>query len=227
MKFSYSIMKKINFLGTSTELNVGKILCLGKNYAEHAKEMISDVPTVPIVFMKPSTAIISGSDKIIIPKISIEVHHEVELVVVVGKDAKNIPAKNAYNYIAGYAVGLDMTLRDVQSDAKKKGNPWTVAKGFDTSAPISEVIPKAQIKNPHDLTITCRVNGALRQKSSTGKMIFSIDKIIEYISSIFTLEEGDLIFTGTPEGVGQVIAGDIIEAELEGYIKISHQVIAA
>jgi 2-keto-4-pentenoate hydratase/2-oxohepta-3-ene-1,7-dioic acid hydratase in catechol pathway len=177
--------------------------------------------------MKPSTAIISGSDKIIIPKISIEVHHEVELVVVVGKDAKNIPAKNAYNYIAGYAVGLDMTLRDVQSDAKKKGNPWTVAKGFDTSAPISEVIPKAQIKNPHDLTITCRVNGALRQKSSTGKMIFSIDKIIEYISSIFTLEEGDLIFTGTPEGVGQVKAGDIIEAELEGYIKISHQVIAA
>jgi len=227
MEFSYDIMKKINFLGTSTKLNVGKILCLGKNYAEHAKEMMSDVPTVPIVFMKPSTAIIGGSDKIIIPKISKEVHHEVELVVVVGQDAKNILAKDAYNYIAGYAVGLDMTLRDVQSDAKKKGNPWTVAKGFDTSAPISEVIPKAQIKNPHDLTITCRVNGALRQKSSTGKMIFSIDKIIEYISSIFTLEEGDLIFTGTPEGVGQVIAGDIIEAELEGYIKISHQVIAA
>jgi 2-keto-4-pentenoate hydratase/2-oxohepta-3-ene-1,7-dioic acid hydratase in catechol pathway len=227
MEFFYDIMKKINFLGTSTELNVGKILCLGKNYAEHAKEMMSDVPTVPIVFMKPSTAIIGGSDKIIIPKISKEVHHEVELVVVVGQDAKNILAKDAYNYIAGYAVGLDMTLRDVQSDAKKKGNPWTVAKGFDTSAPISEVIPKAQIKNPHDLIIICKVNGALRQKSSTGKMIFSIDKIIEYISSIFTLEEGDLIFTGTPEGVGQVKAGDIIEAELEGYIKISHQVIAA
>jgi 2-keto-4-pentenoate hydratase/2-oxohepta-3-ene-1,7-dioic acid hydratase in catechol pathway len=220
-------MKKIKFLGTSTELGVGKILCLGKNYAAHAKEMLSDVPTTPIVFMKPSTAIITGSDKIIIPQISKEVHHEVELVVVVGKEAKNISAKNAYDYIAGYAIGLDMTLRDVQSDAKKKGNPWTVAKGFDTSAPISEVIPKDQIKNPHALTITCKVNGALCQKSSTGKMIFTIDKIIEYISSIFTLEEGDLIFTGTPEGVGQVVTGDLIEAEIEGYIKISHQVIAA
>ena len=174
--------------------------------------------------MKPATAIITDSEDIRIPKISHQPHHEVELVVVIGTGGKNIPASEAYNHVAGYCVGLDMTLRDVQAEAKKKGQPWTVAKGFDTSAPVSEIIPAEKISNPHDLTIRCRVNGEVRQCSSTKNMIFSIDKIIEYISSIFTLESGDLIFTGTPKGVAEVKDGDTVEAELVGYTIISHRV---
>jgi len=220
-------MNIITFYGSQEKQVVGKILCLGKNYAAHAMEMKSDIPTKPLIFIKPSSSIIHNGENIIIPQISKDVHHEVELVVVIGRGGKMIPAMSAYQYVSGYAVGLDMTLRDIQSEAKKNGSPWAVAKGFDTSAPISDVIPKSEIKNPHELTITCRVNGIVRQNSSTKHMIFQIDKIIEYLSSIFTLEQGDLIFTGTPEGVGQVKVGDVIEAELEGYIKTSYPVIEA
>ena len=224
--FYFNGMKKLRIIGSNQEIETGKILCLGRNYAEHAKEMKFDVPSLPIVFMKPSTAIICNGEAIVRPKISKELHHEVELVVAIGKTGKNIPASEAYDYICGYAVGLDMTLRDIQSEAKTGGLPWTVAKGFDTSAAVSDIISKSRIANPHDLTLRCKVNGSVRQQSSTGKMILTIDRIIEYISSLFTLESGDLIFTGTPEGVGEVKHGDTIEAELVGYATISHPVIA-
>jgi len=220
-------MRKIKISESTEEIVVGNIFCIGRNYAEHAKEMQSDVPVNPMIFLKPSSSIISDGDKIIFPKISKLLHHEVELVVAIGKTAKHIPANQAKNHILGYAVGLDMTLRDLQNEAKKQGAPWTVAKGFTTSAPVSEIILAEKIKNPHDLTITCKVNGVIRQNGSTSEMIFKIDKLIEYISSIFTLEAGDLIFTGTPAGVGEVKPGDIVEAELIGYTKISHPVIAA
>jgi acylpyruvate hydrolase len=217
-------MKTITINKTNEQIPVGKIICIGKNYADHVAEMKSDVPDTPVIFLKPSTAIIKDGDNIVLPKISNEVHHEVELVVVIGKNGKKIQASQAFSHVLGYAIGLDMTLRDVQSEAKKKGLPWTVAKGFDTSAPISEIIKAEHIRNPHELTISCKVNGQIRQQSSTGKMIFKIDKLIEFISSIISLERGDLIYTGTPEGVGKVNDNDIIEAEITGIVRTTHKV---
>ncbi|MBI4546459.1 MAG: fumarylacetoacetate hydrolase family protein [Ignavibacteriae bacterium] len=217
-------MKTLQVHGKGKEYIVGKILCLGRNYVEHAQEMQSEIPNVPIVFIKPSTAIINSDEDIIIPKISQQLHHEVELIVAIAKEGKNISSEQALEYVLGYGVGLDMTLRDIQTEAKKKGLPWSVAKGFDTSAPISDIIAASKIKNPQDLRFRCKVNGTVRQETTTSKMIFPIEKIIEYLSSIFTLEPGDLIFTGTPEGAGEVKTRDIIEAELVGYTSIRHRV---
>lgn len=217
-------MKTVTIRKTKEQIQVGKIICIGRNYIEHAKEMQADIPVTPVIFLKPPSAIIQDGEGIIIPKISNDMHHEVELVVVIGKDGKSIPVSEADSYILGYAIGLDMTLRDVQAEAKKKGLPWTVAKGFDTSAPISEVLLKDEVPEPQNLNLICRVNGSVRQQSNTDKMIFNVNKLIEYISSIITLEQGDLIYTGTPEGVSQVNNGDTIEAELAGYIKITHKV---
>jgi 2-keto-4-pentenoate hydratase/2-oxohepta-3-ene-1,7-dioic acid hydratase in catechol pathway len=219
-------MKSIKLHTTKQEFPVGKILCLGRNYAEHAREMSSEVPTTPVVFLKPPSALIETGEPIVLSNISNDLHHEVELVVAIGKDGKSIPAARAFEHVLGYGVGLDMTLRDVQREAKKQGLPWSVAKGFDTSAPVSEIIPIQHIKNVHDLTIRCTVNGTVRQQTSTSEMIFPVEKIIEYISTIFTLERGDLIFTGTPAGVGSVKPGDVIEAELVGYTRISHRVVS-
>ncbi len=217
-------MKQVKIKNTNELISVGKILCIGRNYIEHAAEMKSEIPQKPVLFLKPSTALIYNGDIIHIPKISHNLHHEVELVVVIAKEGKNISKKDAYEYVLGYAVGLDMTLRDVQDEAKKKGLPWTIAKGFDTSAPISDVILADQIDDPHQLELVCKVNGKIRQQDTTNKMIFKIDQLIEYISSIFTLERGDLIFTGTPAGVAQVVDGDILEAEISGIIKINNSV---
>lgn len=220
-------LKIVRIVGSGNEVKVGKVFCLGRNYSEHAREMDAEVPKKPVVFMKPATAVIGNREPIRFPSISKMLHHEVELVAVIGKGGKAIPSSRAREHILGYAVGLDMTLRDLQEEAKKKGLPWTVSKGFDTSAPVSPVVPVAKIPDPANLTIVCRVNGIVRQQGSTSNMIFSLAAIIEYISSIFTLEEGDLIFTGTPEGVGQVFAGDTVEAELLGYTKTIHTVEAA
>jgi 5-carboxymethyl-2-hydroxymuconate isomerase len=217
-------MKTIKFINSGEKLNVGKIVCLGRNYADHAKEMHSEVPSTPIIFLKPPSALIFNRDYIIRPKISNLMHHEVEVVVVIGKTAKDVLSANADEYIAGYGIGLDMTLRDIQNDSKSKGLPWTVCKGFDTSAAISDIVPKSAISNPSGLQFQCKVNGVIRQQGNTRNMIFSYGKMIEYISSLITLEPGDLIYTGTPEGVGEVNDGDEIEAELIGYTKISHRI---
>lgn len=217
-------MKTIRVRGLREEIPVGKILCLGRNYAEHAKEMQSEVPDCPLVFIKPSSALISDGQDIVIPRISQEVHHEVELVVAIGKTGKRMQQEQARNYILGYGVGLDMTLRDIQREAKKKGLPWSVAKGFDTSAPVSEIVPASMIASTAALEIQCRVNGTLRQTSRTDQMIFPVEQIISYLSTLFTLERGDLIFTGTPAGVGTVVPGDRIEAELVGWTKITHTI---
>jgi len=202
-------------LRSGNVIGVGKILCLGRNYAEHVREMNSELPEFPIVFLKPSTALIADGGGIKIPSFSNELHYEVELVVLIGRECSSIAPKDAWDHIAGYAVGLDMTLRDIQSEAKKRGLPWSVAKGFDTSAPISTIVEKSAVQNPGQLSISLSVNGKIRQNSNTHKMIFSIDHVVSYLSSIFTLEQGDLIFTGTPEGVGAVVPGDILEAKLE------------
>ena len=208
-------MRKIFFRGSEKFFRVGKILCLGRNYAVHASEMGAELPETPVVFMKPSSALVYDGGTISIPTISSDVHHEIELVVVMGKEAHNISLPEANRHIAGYAVGLDMTLRDVQTEAKKKGLPWTVAKGFDTSAPVSQAVEASAIPDPHSLEISLKVNGKTRQHANTREMIFKVDFLVSYLSSLFTLDPGDLIFTGTPEGVGPVRGGDTLEAELE------------
>ena len=208
-------MKNVEFRESKKRIAAGKILCLGRNYPEHAKEMKAEMPTTPVVFLKPASSIVTDGSKVVIPSFSKVMHHEVEMVVLIGKDGKNISREAALDHVAGYGVGLDMTLRDVQVDAKKKGLPWTVAKCFDTSAPVSSFTERSRVADPHTLDISLTVNGSLRQHSNTRNMIFRVEDIISYLSTVFTLEVGDLIFTGTPEGVGPVVAGDVLHAEIE------------
>lgn len=202
----------------------GKILCIGRNYALHAREMGSEAPETPILFLKPSSALVGNGGRIVLPPQSQDVHHEVELVVAIGRGGKHIPVAKALEYVDGYAVGLDMTARDVQAEAKKKGLPWTVAKGFDTFAPLGEIAPVAAIPDPQNLTVTLRVNGEVRQQGSTADMLFSVAELVAYCSTIFTLRPGDLIYTGTPEGVGPVEAGDHLEATIDGLPPLSVRV---
>ncbi|HTR80847.1 MAG TPA: fumarylacetoacetate hydrolase family protein [Bacteroidota bacterium] len=220
-------MNAVSLLPSHKQFTVGKILCLGQNYADHAKEMGGNAPSSPIIFLKPSTAIIENGAPIVIPKFSDEVHHEVELTVLIGRKGKQIAQSDAYDFVVGYGIGLDMTMRDRQKEARAAGNPWTIAKGFDTSAPLSPFVPKAQVADPHNLNISLKVNGVERQHSNTSNMIFHIDFIIAFLSSIFTLEEGDVIYTGTPEGVGKVSPGDVIEAEIPSVGALRHNVVSS
>jgi len=207
-------MATAHLIGLTEPLEIRKIFCIGRNYVDHAKEMNAAIPEAPIFFLKPSTAIIGEGEAIRIPSISKDLHHEIEMTVLIGRGGKNILIGNALNHVAGYGIGLDMTLRDIQSDAKKKGLPWTLAKGFDTSAPISHFVPAGEISDPHALEVKLDVNGATRQHSSTSNFIFKIDELIAYISQFFTFERGDIIFTGTPEGVASAASGDRLEARL-------------
>ncbi len=207
-------METVKLLRNNEEIAVGKILCIGRNYAEHAKEMQSDIPESPVFFLKPATAIVHSGGNVVIPSISKDVYHEVEMTVLMGTGGKNISHDSALKHVAGYGVGLDMTLRDIQDEAKKKGLPWTIAKGFDTSAPISQFVPAKKVEDPTTLEIQLKVNGAVRQRASTRHLIFSIQDLIAHISQFMTFERGDIIFTGTPEGVAQVKSGDRLLAEL-------------
>ena len=194
----------------------GKLICIAKNYARHAAEMKSTVPQQPVVFLKPRTSLIGNGEAIVLPALCDEVHHEVELVALIGRHGKNIPESEALSYVAGYAVGLDMTARDLQAQAKDAGHPWAVAKGFDTFAPLGSFAPHQDIAAPHDLMLTLTINGDVRQHASTGNMVFSIPQLISYCSRVFTLEPGDCFFTGTPEGVGPVHEGDHLVATCSG-----------
>jgi acylpyruvate hydrolase len=207
-------VKNITFVDGARQIPVGKILCLGRNYPEHAREMKAQVPSTPVVFLKPPSALVDDGGTIIFPSYSQEMHHEVELVALVGVGGSAIPRERAMDHIGGYAVGLDMTLRDIQSDAKKAGLPWTVAKGFDTSAPVSRFVSCEKVGDPSNLDISLAVNGVVKQSSNTRSMLFSIPDIVAYLSTVFTLEAGDLIFTGTPEGVGPVMRGDTLRAQI-------------
>lgn len=200
--------------GVERNVTIGKLICLSRTYKKHAQEMKSDVTEDPLFFLKPASAVIFNGESIVIPEMSKCLHHEVELGVVIGERCKNVSQKEALDYVLGYLVALDITARDIQSEAKKKGWPWDIAKGFDTFAPISNVVLKGNVPDPNNLDISLKVNGELRQSSNTSNMIYSVERIIEFISQIMTLEPGDLIMTGTPEGVGEIVAGDIVEAEL-------------
>jgi len=209
-------MRNIRLSGATRPFTVGKVVCLARNYSEHIRELGNEVPENPVLFIKPSTSIINDGEAVLIPSYSRDCHHEVELAVLIGKGGKDIDAANALDHVAGYGVAIDMTLRDVQGELKKKGLPWEIAKGFDTSCPLSEFVPSADVPAPHMLAISLRVNGAIRQNSTTAHMMRTIPEIISHISTIFTLEEGDVILTGTPEGVGPVKSGDMMTAEIEG-----------
>jgi 2-keto-4-pentenoate hydratase/2-oxohepta-3-ene-1,7-dioic acid hydratase in catechol pathway len=217
-------MKYITIKNSTEKTPVGKVVCVGRNYAEHARELGNEIPEKPVVFLKPNTAIIYSGDKIIYPGFSEDMHHEVELVLLIGKKVKNVDTKKAEEAISGYGVGLDMTLRDVQSELKKKGHPWTIAKGFDTSAVLSDFVLKEDYKLTLNEIISLSINGTIKQRSKLNTMIFAPSKIVEYISSLMTLEEGDLIFTGTPSGVGKVVKGDKLLAEIEGIASLSCEV---
>ncbi len=209
-------MKTVSIPATDNEYIVGKILCIGRNYVDHIKELGNEAPTAPVVFMKPATAIIANGESVVIPAYSSDCHYEAELAVLIGKDGKDIAETEALNHVAGYGVAIDMTLRDVQDGLKKKGLPWEIAKGFDTSCPLSDFVPADKVADPQNLTICLSLNGEQRQNGSTGLMINTVAKIISYLSGIFTLEEGDVILTGTPAGVGRVQAGDRMEASIAG-----------
>jgi 2-keto-4-pentenoate hydratase/2-oxohepta-3-ene-1,7-dioic acid hydratase in catechol pathway len=198
----------------SKKVTVGKLVCLARTYRKHAEEMHTNVTEDPLLFLKPASSVIFNEQSIIIPKKSKCLHHEVELGVVIGKKCKNVSQKDAFDYVLGYCVALDITARDIQDEAKKRGWPWTIAKGFDTFAPISDVVLKDKIKNPNNLDLSLKVNGEIKQSSNTKYMIYSVERIIEFVSSIMTLEKGDFIMTGTPEGVGEIVAGDELEAKL-------------
>jgi len=203
-----------------------KIVALAKNYAEHAREMGSEPPEEPIIFLKPPSALIGPGSSIILPRRSKRVDHEVELAVIMGKRAKNVPASKAFDYILGYTIILDITARDLQAEARKKGYPWTISKGFDTFAPIGPRVVDSRELDPSDLEIGLKVNGKIRQLGRTSQMIFKIPELIEYISHIMTLEPGDIIATGTPPGVGPLRHGDRIEAWIEGIGKMEFDVLA-
>ena len=206
----------ISVPGLNNELTAGKLLCIGRNYAAHAAEMKSPVPVTPMVFLKPASALVSSGGSIVLPKESSDIHHEVELVALIGMGGKDIPESKALTHVAGFGVGLDMTARDIQASAKSKGHPWTVSKGFDSFAPLGDFVPALAAGDPQDLIIELRVNGESRQRGRTADMIFTVAALVAYCSSIMTLEPGDLIFTGTPEGVGPVVEGDVLEATVTG-----------
>lgn len=193
-----------------------KIICIGRNYADHAKEMSSELPTEPIIFMKPDTALVKEGTDIYLPDFSSEIHFECELVVKINKAGKFIHKEFAKNYYSEITLGLDLTARDLQSKCKEKGLPWEIAKSFDNSAPISSKWIQVNDINLIDLNFQFFQNGELKQNGHTKDMIFSIDEIISYVSKFITLKTGDLIYTGTPAGVGALKIGDKLEASING-----------
>ncbi len=218
-------MKSIKIKNTSKQIPIGKIVCVGRNYAEHAKELGNEIPQKPVVFLKPSSAVIFSGDNIIYPSFSNEMHHETELVLLIGNKVKEASIEEAENSIIAYGLGLDMTLRDIQNELKKKGQPWTIAKCFDTSAVLSEFILKENYQLTLDEEISLSVNGNIKQKEKLNLMLFKPAEIVQYISSLMTLEEGDLIYTGTPKGVSKVEKGDNLTANISNILELTCKII--
>jgi len=193
-----------------------KILCIGRNYAEHIAELQNETPDAPVIFAKPDTALLQRNQPFFLPDFSQDIHHEIELVLRICKNGKNIEEKFAHTYFDGIGLGIDFTARDLQSKLKSKGLPWELAKGFDGSAPLSqEFKPVTDFADLKDINFRLEVNGEVRQQGNSGLMLHPFGAIISYISQFITLKMGDLIFTGTPSGVGPVRLGD----QLTGYIE--------
>lgn len=192
-----------------------KIIAIGRNYAEHAKELNNPVPTVPVIFMKPDTALLKDNKPFYHPDFSQDIHHEIEIVLKVSKEGKHISEKFAQNYYDEIALGIDFTARDIQQKHKEKGLPWELAKAFDGSAPVSSFVAKTDFANLYDLNFRLDVNSQERQRGTTKDLLFSFEQIIAFVSQYITLKKGDLIFTGTPQGVAKVNPGDRLEGYLE------------
>jgi fumarylpyruvate hydrolase len=209
---------------------VNRIYCVGRNYVEHAIEMGHSGREAPFFFMKPADAVLPIAEGVVgkmhYPTLSKSLHHELELVVAIGKGGRDIPAAQAMQHVWGYAVGLDMTRRDLQADAKKLGRPWDIAKGFDESAPIGPVKRAADCRIDANSVIALEVNGKPRQASTLGKLIWSVAEVIEHISKAWELAPGDLIFSGTPEGVAAVEVGDTLSGRVDGVGTLQVQMIA-
>ena len=194
-------------------LNCTRIFCIGRNYVEHVQELSNTVPTKPVVFIKPVSCLVRPGEKIHFPKHGRELHHEVEIVVKIGSEGRVVREEEALSFVSDITVGLDLTLRDVQADLKKKGLPWEIAKAFDQSAPIGDFVPYNQSIDLNNISFVCKVNGIERQKGNSRDMIFSIPRLLVELSKIWVIRPGDLIFTGTPSGVGPLTIGDTIEIE--------------
>jgi fumarylpyruvate hydrolase len=196
---------------------VGRIYCVGRNYAEHAREMGHDPDREPpFFFMKPADAITSSGVTLPFPQVTKDLHHEIEMIVAIGKDGANIPAEKALDHVFGYGVGLDMTRRDIQGEAKKMGRPWEMGKAFDNSAPCTALKTVAMVGHPAQGAIWLKVNGAMKQKGDLSEMIWNVPEMISYLSKLIALRAGDLIMSGTPAGVGPVKAGDRLEGHVDG-----------
>ncbi len=193
-----------------------KIFCIGRNYIDHAKELNNPVPSEPLVFMKPPTALVVNNKPFYYPDFTQELHYEGELVLRICKNGRSVRPEFAHRYYDAVAFGIDFTARDLQQRLKQKGHPWEIAKAFDGSAPISVWIPLAELPNPRDICFQLKKNGAVVQEGCTRNLIFPFDTLIVHLSRYFTLQRGDMVFTGTPAGVGPVVIGDVLEGFIEG-----------
>lgn len=207
-------MHRVLLLGKEKTYRVGKILCVTRNYRAHAAELNNEPPEQPVFFLKPASSIIGQGETAVIPPCSENCQHEVELAVLIGKWGKNITPEVALTHVAGYGIAIDLTLRDLQGDLKAKGLPWSMAKGFDTSCPLSDFVPASKIAAPQALELSLYVNGELRQQGNSAEMIHSIPDLISAVSTLFSLEEGDILLTGTPAGVGRLVSGDRLKAQI-------------
>ena len=203
--------------GSDQRFPVGRIYCVGRNYADHAREMGHDPDREPpFFFMKAANSVVENGSTVAFPVGTKDVHHEIELVVAIGTGGKNIPVEKALDHVWGYGVGLDMTRRDLQGEAKKLGRPWEMGKSFDESAPVSALKPASSIGHPAKGAIWVKVNGAVKQTGDLAMQIWSVPEQIAYLSNLITLQPGDLIFSGTPAGVGAVKSGDKLEGHVDG-----------
>ena len=223
--FAPAPLVSIPVVGEAARFPVHRIYCVGRNYEEHAKEMGFTGREPPFFFLKPADAAVvvdeGQTGSVAYPSLTKNLHHEIELVVAIGKAGKNIKAADAQQYIYGYAVGLDMTRRDLQNDMKKQGRPWCIGKAFEQSAPIGPIVPAARAGDVANAEISLQVNGTDRQRSTVSKLIWNIGETIEHLSAAWELQPGDLIFTGTPEGVAAVVAGDTLVGEVAGLPRLS------
>ncbi|WP_114638377.1 fumarylacetoacetate hydrolase family protein [Polynucleobacter necessarius] len=212
--------------GDTRRFAVNRIYCVGRNYADHAREMGHDPDREPpFFFMKPANSIVADGKDMAYPKLSNDVHHEIEMVVAIGKGGANIPADHALDHVYGYGVGLDMTRRDLQGEAKKMGRPWDTGKAFDQFAPCGEITPASQYGHPSQGEIKLLVNGEERQSGDLNQLIWNVPDTIAYLSTLFTLEPGDLIFSGTPAGVGPVKKGDVLEGSVAGLKNLTTKIV--
>jgi fumarylpyruvate hydrolase len=227
--FNPPAVASVAVAGQPARFPVHRIYCVGRNYEDHAKEMGHTGREPPFFFMKPADAVLAAEAGQTVdmpyPTLTANLHHEVELVVAIGTGGSNILAADAHSHIYGYSVGLDMTRRDLQNDMKKQGRPWCIGKGFEHSAPIGPITPGALVPDVESATIALQINGTDRQRSTVAKLIWNIAETIEQLSAAWALQPGDLIYTGTPEGVSAVVRGDVLHATVDGLESLTVRIV--